>query len=152
LLFNLIVDLALGDQDLPEGYELFKTREGTVQAVTPAMAAKKMRISSKDVTKTLGGIGVVAEPGHIYIDQGPDKKPGRKSIRALVFPDEHRWIEASRRYRTPRDEEVQVGLWDPCPDALKGSKYTGMMEINVVNTPGTDGTDGTDQEERPPIS
>ncbi|MGA2933930.1 MAG: bifunctional DNA primase/polymerase [Methanomicrobiales archaeon] len=134
-LFNLLVDLALGNSDLPEGFESYRTREGIVQAVTPAMMAKKLGTSPQKITHGLGGIGVETEPTHIYINQGPNEKPARRSIRGLVFLNNSRWVEAARRYRPPAENNDQVSLWDPCPDALRSAKWT--------ESPGTNGTDGT---------
>lgn len=135
-LVNTVIQLALGEIELPIEFQQYHTDNGRPVAVTPSMVAKVTGITSKTATERLVGCSFELELKGVKV--GAVEK--LKTVRAYSVPNGNSWREILSRYYVNNSDAIPV-----LPDNLKGrffTDFTDFTDYGQKNTPQDNSGDG----------
>jgi hypothetical protein len=134
-IFNLVLGIAKGEENVSDNYSRYYTPEGEIQAVTPSMIAKTLKISAKEVTRSLRSIGFEIERRWINLyaltekDEEEKYEKKRHQIRGYTIPNPKIWKEVVQRYYCNEDEEDEIADLE-IPEILKSKNYAVRYDLS----------------------
>jgi len=136
MMFNYVLSLAIGDEDLISDPEFGKYYyEGRIQVITSKMITEGLKCSTRSVSRALGGIGMESKQKRVQTTHGT------KNIRAMQIPTRRKWLEIMQRYYY----DESGGTIPECPECLRGSEYQ-VLQAEITGIESFTGPNGCDAE------